>query len=561
LDPTWGTNFVDATHIKSSSSEFLAYAALNLIGLEVLEARRSVPDFQKDASKLAETLCDGSRVDRLEDVLAVAIDPATLIDATMGENTWSRMNAAERDQVYAAQRRLVIELHELLKDDSDRGRARVLNVKQQEDRAQALIMLPGWTAGLIRLRLIRKGEVWFIEELRYEDSAYDLLAETARSTAVRVLARRNGTKLPSMVDSAETRILLAESNSEIALQIAEQALKDNPNSPTLLFLKAVYLFNASKDAGDKAEMEAVKLLTELSDRQPAFAPAIRRLGDFYADVEEDDPQIESKRDKAIDLIQRYAALAPEDPRPHESLAQIYEARRDHGRAEVEYRALIERDPQLPDNYGELARFLVTQQRYKEALAAIDQSRGRGTSKDELFAQLFYATKDDREAVQRVEALAAAAADRLVKNSTANLRFAWVRIADGRFIEALPLLKTAAALDPKNAEPHVTMAEAYRKLQNWQSALKAGDTAIRLDADSADAYFHKACALAQLRRPAESIVALKKAIELDEDLMFTEDLEAEEDLKPLARLPAFKKIVKETKEAEQPPDDSKKKNDK
>lgn len=78
-------------------------------------------------------------------------------------------------------------------------------------------------------------------------------------------------------------------------------------------------------------------------------------------------------------------------------------------------------------------------------------------------------------------------------------------------------------------------------------------------DNADAYFHKACALAQLRRPAEAIAALKKAIELDEDLTFTDDLEAEPDLKPLAALPAFRKIVQDTKQPSQ--EELKKKNDK
>ena len=49
LDPTWGTHFVDATHIRERSSALVTSAALNLIDLEVLEARRTVEDFQKSS--------------------------------------------------------------------------------------------------------------------------------------------------------------------------------------------------------------------------------------------------------------------------------------------------------------------------------------------------------------------------------------------------------------------------------------------------------------------------------------------------------------------------------
>ena len=58
LDPTWGTDFVDATHLKSESDELLSYAALNAIEIEVLEATRGVADFQRDATALAKKLCE-----------------------------------------------------------------------------------------------------------------------------------------------------------------------------------------------------------------------------------------------------------------------------------------------------------------------------------------------------------------------------------------------------------------------------------------------------------------------------------------------------------------------
>src|ERR1051325_226500 len=56
LDPTWGTHFVDATHIRNTSSSLVTSAALNLLDFEVLEARRSVTDYQKTARALTEHL-------------------------------------------------------------------------------------------------------------------------------------------------------------------------------------------------------------------------------------------------------------------------------------------------------------------------------------------------------------------------------------------------------------------------------------------------------------------------------------------------------------------------
>ena len=56
LDPTWGTHFVDATHIRNTSSSLVTSAALNLIEIEVLEATRTVADFQKSPRALAQHL-------------------------------------------------------------------------------------------------------------------------------------------------------------------------------------------------------------------------------------------------------------------------------------------------------------------------------------------------------------------------------------------------------------------------------------------------------------------------------------------------------------------------
>jgi len=102
------------------------------------------------------------------------------------------------------------------------------------------------------------------------------------------------------------------------------------------------------------------------------------------------------------------------------------------------------------------------------------------------------------------------------------------------------LKKAAALDSKSSDPYDWMAEAYRKLREWPAALNAADTAIRLDHEDADGYYHRACALARLGRRADALTALKRAIELDDG--YEDLLQDEEDLKALATLPEFIKLL-------------------
>ena len=174
------------------------------------------------------------------------------------------------------------------------------------------------------------------------------------------------------------------------------------------------------------------------------------MGEHYASADEDDAELASKHDKAIEFLQRYATLVPEDPRPHEVLASIYESRDDTTKAEAEHREVVKLDPLNPVAYSNLTRFLVTKSRFKEALAVLDQTKGRGMSRDDILSSLFYIASDESGAAEQVEALAAAAPDRLASNWRANLNLASVRIAAGRAAEALPLLKRAAE-SPRRAE--------------------------------------------------------------------------------------------------------------
>jgi tetratricopeptide (TPR) repeat protein len=120
----------------------------------------------------------------------------------------------------------------------------------------------------------------------------------------------------------------------------------------------------------------------------------------------------------------------------------------------------------------------------------------------------------------------------------------------RYPDALRHLQIAAQLDKEWSSPHTNMAYTYRQQHRWLLALRAAQKAIAIDDTDGDAYYELACALANLRRIKEAMTALEKAIELYPEQ--AQWLINEPDLKPLANLPAFKKLV--------PPVDAEKKPD-
>ena len=120
LDPTWGTHFVDATHIRDTSSALVTSAALNLIDLEVLEARRTVEDFQKSPKALAQHLIKAIPAGNRSDLEAV-LDVATLTDEFMGAGAWAKMNEAERDQMSSAYRRVLNEIIDYSRISDEKG--------------------------------------------------------------------------------------------------------------------------------------------------------------------------------------------------------------------------------------------------------------------------------------------------------------------------------------------------------------------------------------------------------------------------------------------------------
>jgi tetratricopeptide (TPR) repeat protein len=534
LDPTYGTDFVDATHIRGSSSELISYAALNLVQVEALEAVRRVPAFQRDVASLAEKLCEELSTQERE-ALSVSLDVTALTDEYMGAGAWNNLNDRERDQMSAVYRKALTEISRAFPSDETLGAApRLLKVTETADRAEALVMKSTYfVESLMRFKFARRGDVWMLTDLVDVEQPLHIISSLIEPAIQDIRDKRSGKKTQSKPPSAFERELVSLEDSATVVGLIDPALKSDPKNRSLRYIKAMALYNKENNE------ESVKLFTELSAEEPPYPAAVYQLAEHYQISE----KIEDYK-RAIELLERYSALEPYDPRPFTSLGYLHEKTGDLARAEASYLAAIEHDPRNAEKYLGLAQFLATQHRYADALAAMDKGERAGTSKDELYDSLL-TNLGAAEEIDSAEALVAAYPERIAKNFAATLTFAGIRLDNDRAKDSLPLFKKAIELNPASISPHNGMATAYRKLKNWAAALAAADAALRIDAKSFEAHYHRACALAQLGRKREAMAALKRAAEVleDESLDDVVDIEDEEDLKPLAGLAEFKKLIK------------------
>ncbi len=530
VDPTWGTDFVDATHIRDQATgALLTYAALNLVQLEVLEAPRGVAEFQKDpqslATKLSQELPRGSLT-----ALTSALDLAVLTNQTPGFATWDSLSDTERELMSSAYRRLLNEINGDFRSEADPVLDfRLLQVSENGDTAEAVAVEPSYEDVLLKLYFVRRSDAWFLTEIVLTDDDYHIISETLRPTVRTILDRRSNKSARSQSNSEFVRVLLAmPKDPKVAIAIAERALKDDPENQGLRHLKAKAF------AQDEKPEDAIRLWQELATDKKPFAPSLLQLAQTYA-AEED----AEKRKLAIEFFRRYGALMPEDPRTHVALAELYDQSKDDLLAEAEHRAALKADPANTDEYVDFAVFLALRNRFQETAAVIEETNKAATATDDFFGDLMMQLYlgDDKTVPEK---LARSQPHRMEQSALANLYLAYARLESGKSFLAIPLLKKAAALRRDWADPYVAMARAYRNLRNWTAAVKVADTAIKINAKDSHAHYQRACALARLGRVNEALGSLTKAFEVDPDMLASIGEEA--DLKILASQPAFKKLL-------------------
>lgn len=526
LDPTWGTDFVDATHIRDSSNALVTSAALNLIELEVVETKRNVADFQKSAKALTQHLLKAIPTAMRSDLVA-AIDLPTLTDEFMGQGAWSRMNDGEKERMWSAYRRIV---EEIITGYGDRfssyGRLRLLHLEEKGNVAEATCLLHPSDL-LLKLRLVRRNDLWHLVEVQQSDTGLNTAADTLQTTIATIEKVRAGQKAaPAGLTDFARVLLLMDEDAAKAIVVADNALKSKPADKGLRFLKALALFEAEK------EEDATKLLRELSNED--YAPAIYKLAAQLSDTEDEPTQKE-----VLKLWERYTSLEPHDSRGFSELGDAHSTLGNLAQAEAAYRKQIQLNPADSGGYLNLILFLTLNERMadvKPVLVAYDQHKD--TEYDVFVAALrhFYLTSESAGA----EKLAASEPARLKGNSEANLLLGRIQLDAGRYADALNHFNISAQLDKTSSAPYVAMAMLHRKQSRWAAALKAADQARNIDPEDSEAHYQRACALARMGRLKEAMSALEKSVELDPDQV--EFIAEEADLKPLSTLPAFKKLL-------------------
>ena len=541
LDPTWGTDHVDPTHMREAAGDFVTYAALNLASIEVVDASHAIADYQRDPGQLAAKICEQLPKQDVS-AFAEAIDLPSIADRLMGKGSWALFNPSERAEFNSAYRRLINEIETVYNNPLARfvDEFRVINVikeRKEGDDAYVIALAPyGDLERFIKMTFRRQEDIWILTDLVQLDKDFPVISETFAPAVQAIKNRRGGIQSGGSLLSARTRLWsLYYTNKKAAVALANEQLKTDPTSRDARHVKALCLLALNQ------KDEGMKLLSGLAEGDPPFAPAVyevaSRCGDDSLSITGDSATRDQSSKRAIELYKRYIGLVPEDPRPYSELAKLYERTGDMANAEAMLRAAVERDPDKNGVRQLLAVFLTRQHRYSDALATIDAVTS-GAGKDS-FGEIFDAL-DQSEDLEAANGLAASAPDRLEKSYDANIDLARLRIDTGHAVQALVLLKQAASLKPELSQPHAVTADAFRKLHEWRNSLEEADIAIRLSAKDADAYYSRACALAHLGRPKEALAALKKSIDLDEDK--AEDAADDPDLKPLAGFPEFKKLT-------------------
>lgn len=288
-------------------------------------------------------------------------------------------------------------------------------------------------------------------------------------------------------------------------------------------------------AADRRD-EGLKLLTELSNEQPAHPAAVYRLA---AALSETEPA------KAVEMYKRYSSLEPYDPRGYQNIAVLYENLKQTALAEAAYRKAIEVDPFDASTYASLIILLLTNDRLGEIAAVFVASDKYLTADDDLLGTTLNQFPDIKP--EQAEQLAASQPQRMKTSVWANISIANIYAFHDQPQPALDYLNRAEQIDPKYAQTHVSKSEVYLQMSRLKEALSAAEHALRLDQSSSQAHYNRACALARLGQKKEAMAALEKALELNPDLINL--LNSDFDLDSLRSLPAFKKLLPEKPDPE------------
>jgi transglutaminase-like putative cysteine protease len=550
LDPTWGLmDHVDATHLRFDGDAFVSYAMLNQLEVEIASVRRTVADYQRDPIRLAREFSRDPATSELAFDLSLAAEHA------LGRNRWAGLDAKQRAAVISAFEKTVKGICEDWKAYSP-AQPRVLQSDVKGDRA-SVTLLRG--EDLLRLTLALRDGAWFITEHELMD---DALAEFSDA-------------LLGALEPAGRRRRVYETSFEAAAKHLEKLIAREGEKPELLLLKARVLETqefrealvahkaraeeakkgaeagraeerkpeAGKPAAgkDKAgSVSSIDVYREIASRWPDFAPGRKALAlELFPSIYEEGAANQPGKDVEglFTELQAYARLAPYDPRPWRDMATAHERLKNLGDAASAFEKAIELDPEYLDHHGELVNFHLRHGSTDRAKSSFARMLKAGAGINEVFSYFMDAEEEgyEPEYAASLEGLLLAFTKEMEGSAAGWFLLAELQRAQQKAGAAIKSMQRSLALKPL-AESFVYLSLLYRSERRYAESLRAADRAVKLEAESIEAHFERACSLARLGRKNEAMKALKRMFEIDPDTYFDTE---EADLQSLSAIPEFR----------------------
>jgi tetratricopeptide (TPR) repeat protein len=543
IDPTWGLmDRVDATHLRFDGEAFTSYAMLNQLDLEITSARRAIADYQRDPVRLVKEFS----LDRRSRDLA--FDLSLTAEQSLGQGGWANLDEKRRAAAVSAFEKTVKGMWETWDAETPLP-PRVLRSDISDGRA-SVTLLRG--EALLRLTLASRDGAWFIIEHEIVDDALPEFADALQG-ALKPESRR-GVIFGTSVDAAAKQI--------------ERLIAGEGEKPELLLLKSRVLSAQELEGTVKAQVQtgtdnadppaSVAVLMDVAKRWPDFAPgrlALARALLYSGDGEEaGNPlsPVSKDAERAVAELKDYARLAPYDPRPWRDLAVAYERSGKLEDAEAALEKAVELDRQYLDHHTALVNFHLLNDHPDKAKSAFAGMLKASSNVDEIFGEFSDDEGYDPDYAKALEPLLLAFPKELEGSVTGLVLLAGAQEAQNKIGDAIKSMQRAIAIEPY-ASSYEYLSSLFRSQRRFTEALGAANEAVKLDEDSSDAHFERACSLAQLGRKREALAALKRMLEIDPETVFDPD---EPDLQPLAAMPEFKALKEKMKGTSAPTDEAK-----
>lgn len=211
-----------------------------------------------------------------------------------------------------------------------------------------------------------------------------------------------------------------------------------------------------------------------SDREAKKKEAYAAQQLAYAFLQERQPA------KALSELAKAEALTPDDPEIKNGLGLAYWAKREYALTEAKFKEAVKLDPAYSEAWNNLGAFYIDQERYPEAVTALDKA----------LQNVYYSTSE---------------------RALSNLGFAYYKL--GRFPEAKLKLEEAAQIAPSFALVQKNLGLTLQAQGDHEGAVARFDRTIKLYNADQETHFARGVSLLKLGQKPLAKGAFEEAYKL------------------------------------------------